>query len=80
MCLCYNITKEGRDCRGLVPGLGQGTHVGGGDAGGGYSPVLGQVATVVPGAGRHMLGCLGIIPVQANIPIWSVMYFQSVAA
>ena len=31
-------------------------HVGGCDAGDGYSPVLGQVATVVPGAGRHMLG------------------------
>ena len=37
-------------------GLGQVTHVGRGDAGDGYSPVLGQVATVVPGAGRHLLG------------------------
>ena len=50
------ITKEDRELSGLLHGLGQVTHVGGGDAGDGYSPVLGQVAAVVPGAGRHMLG------------------------
>ena len=37
-------------------GLGQVTHVGGGDAGDGDSPVLGEVDAVVPGAGRHLLG------------------------
>ena len=50
------ITREDRELSGLLHGLGQVTHVGGGDAGVGYSPVLGQVAAVVPGAGRHVLG------------------------
>ena len=56
-CVCVTkLQRRTENCRGLVRGLGQVTHGGGGDAGDGYSPVLGQVATVVPGAGRHMLG------------------------
>ena len=75
------ITKEDRELSWLLHGLGQVTHVGGGDAVDEYSPVLGPVAAVVPGAGRHMLGHHPIAGhVQANIPIWSVMCFQSVAA
>ena len=58
------IAREGRELWGAgqdllggsVHGLGQVTHVGGGDAGDGDSPVLGQVDAVVPGAGRHLLG------------------------
>ena len=41
---------------GSVHGLGEVTHVGGGDAGDGDSAVLGEVDAVVPGAGRHLLG------------------------
>ena len=41
---------------GSVHGLGQVTHVGGGDAGDGDSPVLGEVDAVVPGACRNLLG------------------------
>ena len=46
-------------------GLGQVTHIGGGDAGDGYSPVLGQVATVVPGAGNPMQN---VVKVSDNSP------------
>ena len=40
-----------------VHGLGEVAHVARGDAGDGDSAVLGEVDAVVPGAGRHLLGC-----------------------
>ena len=55
-CVCVTkLQRRTENRRGLVHGLSQVTHVGGSDAGDGYSPVLRQVATVVPGAGGHML-------------------------
>ena len=51
-------------------GLIQVTHVGGGVAGDRDVPVLGQVDSVVSGAGRHLLGRHPGEGELANIPIW----------
>ena len=41
---------------GVMHGLGEVTHVAGGDASDGDSPVLGEVDAVFLSAGRHLLG------------------------